>query len=189
MAAAFVPASFARRQNSRLSVLGDDHFDMEELRQRISQETSPQLFAPPPVQHHRPEQVHVILFNPHTKDEGMHTIEYPKGSGNNVILAFEDSNDCHKFAAMLRAQHFFHPQPQQMDLKTLECYCQALGVYVQVVPKGTRLIPPSQNVKHFGHDPTLVSKKEQLGHLFEMTDWELEYEQGVIVEEEYASWE
>jgi len=111
---AFVPPSFGRvtsriHRNQQLNVLGDDHFDMEELKQRISQETSPQLFAVKKEPAVRPEQVHVILFNPHTEEEGMHTIEYPKGSGTNVILAFEDSNDCNVFSEHLKAQQFPDP--------------------------------------------------------------------------------
>lgn len=76
-----------------------------------------------------------------------------------------------------------------MKLKTLEAYCEALGVFVQVVPKGTKLIPPSQNVQHFGHDPTLSQKKKTLGYLFEMSDREVEHDAGAIVEEEFPSWE
>lgn len=76
-----------------------------------------------------------------------------------------------------------------MDLTTLEAYCQVLGVFVQVVPKGTKLIPPSQNVQHFGHDPTLLSQKQTLGYLFEMSDREIEYDQGAILEEEFVAWE
>lgn len=111
-AMAFAPScSFgvARKHcNTRLYVFGDDHFDMDELRHRISQETAPQLFAVE-ARLLRPEQVHVILFNPHSHDEGMHTIEYPKGSGNNVILAFEDVQDCNVFSDNLKAQQFHDP--------------------------------------------------------------------------------
>jgi hypothetical protein len=56
-----------------------------------------------------PEKVHVVLFNPETAQQGAHTIEFPKGSGNNVILAFESSAACHKFAQLLKQQHFFDP--------------------------------------------------------------------------------
>jgi hypothetical protein len=111
---AFVPSSYGgshhrilQTSNTRLSVFGDDHFDMDELKQRISQETVPQLFAC--LTSKRPEQVHVILFNPHTEQEGMHTIEYPRGSGTNVILAFEDSNDCDAFSENLVRQQFHDP--------------------------------------------------------------------------------
>jgi len=41
----------------------------------------------------KPEDVYIILFNPGTEQEGVHTVEYPKGSGNNVILAFESKEN------------------------------------------------------------------------------------------------
>lgn len=213
---AFVPFSADRSSMSTARhVFGDDHFDMEELRQRISQESSPQLLNLN-VKTRPPYQVHVILFNPHSDDEGMHTIEYPKGSGNNVILAFEDQNDCNLFSEHLKAQQFHDPtvrccrivdllfvihsvltlshshilaQPQKLKLKTLQAYCESLGVFVQVVPKGTKLIPPSQNVQHFGHDPNLQAEKRALGYVFEMSSDAVEHDAGVIVEDEFASWE
>lgn len=79
---------------------------MNELQQRISQETVPPLLN---VATRRPEQVHAVFFNPYSDEEGMHTIEYPKGSGNNVILAFEDENDCRAFSQDLQRQHFDNP--------------------------------------------------------------------------------
>jgi hypothetical protein len=109
---AFVPFSSSRttshsNSNTRLGVFGDDSFDMDELRQRISQEGVPPLFAVTTPR--RPEFVHAVFFNPHTDREGMHTIEYPQGSGNNVILAFEDANDCAAFSQDLQRQHFYNP--------------------------------------------------------------------------------
>lgn len=109
---AFVPFSSSRtashsKFNTRLGVFGDDSFDMDELRQRISQEAVPPLFAVTTPR--RPEFVHAVFFNPHTDREGMHTIEYPQGSGNNVILAFEDANDCAAFSQDLQRQHFYNP--------------------------------------------------------------------------------
>lgn len=71
-----------------------------------------------------------------------------------------------------------------MKLTTLEAFCQSLGVFVQVVPKGTKIIPPSQNVPQFGHDPKLRSQKQSLGYLFEMSDGQVEYEEGAIVEQD-----
>jgi hypothetical protein len=76
-----------------------------------------------------------------------------------------------------------------MELETLEAFCQSLGVFVQVVPKGTKIIPPSQNKLRFGHDPSLQKQKQTLGYLFEMSDREVEYELGAIVEEEETCWE
>jgi hypothetical protein len=83
-------------------------FDMEELRSRIYQESCPQLFDAD-FYYPRPETVHIILFNPGTEYQGAHTIEYPKGSGSNVILAFTSFEACHKFGQDLKKHDFFDP--------------------------------------------------------------------------------
>eukprot|EP00985_Skeletonema_marinoi_P029630 scaffold28410_cov80-Skeletonema_marinoi.AAC.1 len=56
-----------------------------------------------------PESVHIILFNPETPNQNIHTLEIPKGSGNNMILAFEDGADCGMFAQNLRELEFVEP--------------------------------------------------------------------------------
>jgi hypothetical protein len=56
-----------------------------------------------------PESVHIILFHPDTPNQNVHTLEIPKGSGNNMILAFEDGGDCGMFARMLRELEFVDP--------------------------------------------------------------------------------
>ena len=56
-----------------------------------------------------PESVHIILFNPETPNQNIHTLEIPKGSGNNMILAFEDGADCGMFAQNLRELEFVDP--------------------------------------------------------------------------------
>lgn len=95
-----------------------DSFDMDELKHRIAAEKSnpfADLFASaaatddnnniPVINKSKEEFVHYISF----AGKGIHSIEYPKGSGNNVVLAFESAKSCQKFADTLRAQHFFDP--------------------------------------------------------------------------------
>jgi Protein of unknown function (DUF3110) len=110
----------ARRQLSfvrtgsvrRFGASEQDSFNMEELRKRIAAETSnayadmfenysTNIIKQRP---HKPESVFIIAFQ-----RGIHSVEYPKGSGNNVVLAFESKEACDKFAKDLRAQHFFDP--------------------------------------------------------------------------------
>lgn len=105
-----------------------DSFDMDELKQRIEAETNPfsDLFLG--LQQQRgmsetrvktpkslPETVFIISFQQNGVLDGVHSIEYPKGSGNNVVLAFESEHACEKFAASLRAQHFFDPKVRVAD--------------------------------------------------------------------------
>jgi len=102
-----------RTLNVRQLASSEDSFDMDELRKRIAAETSnpyADMFESYPThlkQKHepqKPEAVFIISFQ-----QGIHSIEYPKGSGNNVVLAFESKEACGKFAENLRAQHFFDP--------------------------------------------------------------------------------
>lgn len=68
--------------------------------------------------------------------------------------------------------------------------CETLGVFVQVVPEGVEIIPPSQNVKHLGHNPKLRNDKSYLDYLFEMTDSDLEDHIGVLEVTDYGgSWD
>jgi len=117
----------------------------------------------------RPENVHIILFKPNTEEQGIHTIEYPKGSGNNIILAFESKVACDEFAATLKAQQFFDPMPQIFNLDSLEMFCEQLGVLIQVVPKEMVILPPTQNVNTLGHNPNLNDERNKLDYLFEVS--------------------
>ena len=92
--------------------MGIEESDMEVLRKRIEkQETqyaklliaqSKYNLNDDSVEHLQlPESVHIILFLPDTPQQHVHTIEFPKGSGSNILLAFEDEHECHGFAEML----------------------------------------------------------------------------------------
>lgn len=111
---------------SMMSPVGSDQFDLDELHERISgivegtssTEVSEQVaeFIQREAMEKmskkkmpRPKDVHIILFCPDTDYEGVHTIEFPPGSGNNVLLAFECEKECQNFAEILRSQDFFDP--------------------------------------------------------------------------------
>lgn len=189
---AFVPSNFGMRHQVRRYVAGKDYFDMHELQERINKESRPytELFKTTEWEHRaKPAEVNIILFKPDTDEEGVHTIEYPKGSGNNVILAFECMSECGSFAAMLKKQNFYDPSPQPVDLESLESYCDELGVSVQVVPRGMDLVPPTQNVVELGHNADLKNEKSQLNYIFGMSDAELEEVGALEVEEIGGAWE
>ena len=59
-------------------------------------------------------------------------------------------------------------------MENLTTICDTLGVFIQVVPGCVELIPPSQNIKTFGHNPTLSGSKKDLDYLLEMNESELE---------------
>mmetsp|Transcript_27827 Transcript_27827/g.81669 ORF Transcript_27827/g.81669 Transcript_27827/m.81669 type:complete len:260 (-) Transcript_27827:448-1227(-) len=177
-----------------------DHFDMKELKERIDHFANPfhgvfgYVWGRP-----KPNDVYVILFNPGTEKEGVHTVEYPRGSGNNVIMAFESKAECQKFSNVLEDQQFYEPFAQEVNLDFLETYCKSLGVFVQVVPEGMdiRLAkhvpllnafilaqlqsdsllllcllhrPPTETVEILGNDPSLMEQQHFLDHIFYIGD-------------------
>mmetsp|Transcript_25539 Transcript_25539/g.52247 ORF Transcript_25539/g.52247 Transcript_25539/m.52247 type:complete len:237 (-) Transcript_25539:616-1326(-) len=175
------------------SYFGGDDIIMKELKERIAGLNNPYrevfgyVWARP-----KPERVHIILFNPGTNQEGVHTVEFPKGSGNNVILAFESKDECEKFSenlpASLRVQK--EDKPQEMKLEFLEAYCEPLGVHVQVVPKGMDIRPPTENVKSLGHDANLMDQKHVLDYLFDLLDEnEIEEDGAVQFDELVGTWQ
>lgn len=141
----------------------DDDFD------RVSREREAFQFIFHVSEDMKPDSVHIILFNPGTDREGVHTIEFPKDSGNNMILAFESRVECDQFSATLREQQFYDPTPQEMQLLPLEDYCEQIGVKVQVVPKGMKLQPPKENVLNLGMNPNLEEEMKMLDYLFEIS--------------------
>ena len=147
----------------------DDKFDAEELKKFTDREkyaeTETLHLDDLPI----PEEVHIILFNPNTENEGIHTLEYPKGSGNNIVLAFESQTECEKFSDALWGQDFYDPEPQKIPFGALESYCESIGVNVQVVPRGTPITPPEENTDELGLNPNLDSEKEFLDQIYQMS--------------------
>jgi len=92
-----------------------------------------------------PESVHIILFHPGTEKQHVHTIEFPQGSGNNLILAFENGGDCVEFARMLHDLEFVNPSPEETMFEPFAQYCEMSGLSLMVVPKGFDLTPPQMN--------------------------------------------
>lgn len=116
--------------------------------------------------------VHIILFDEGLQTEGVHTIEFPKQSGSNVILAFESFEDSKHFAKKLGSQMNSLPVPRKIAGKNLNSYAACLGMAVQVVPAGMNLKPPDRHyhVRTSGGDPgeqipILMQLKEQKGNL------------------------
>lgn len=90
----------------------DDDFDFQnELSQsekkRIAKAYFEQAFDYNDEDRIRPEEVHIILFNPNNEGrEGVHTINF---SGSDILLAFESELECIQFSLKLKEQNFFEP--------------------------------------------------------------------------------
>jgi Protein of unknown function (DUF3110). len=168
------------KNDSRLTIFssagtdgdGDDDNDISDFLDEQINSNPPQLrdLFPFNVDNDvKPDNVHIILFNPNTDREGVHTLEFPKGSGTNIILAFECEEECQQFSDALRDQKFYNPIPQQVELESLENYCGEIGVDVQVVPKGVTIRPPKENVLNLGLNPNLLEEMNMLDYLFHIS--------------------
>ena len=190
-AAAFVPhasrrPTFSPSFHRARSVLHakkqhKNSFDLNELKKRIAETHSPYLGElDTAMEHVLADEFYIVFVQPDTDQQGVHTIEYPPGSGTNVILAFEDAEAARKFAHLLAMQNFENPQPQCMNVADLDHFCHQLGVFAQLIPQGIDVIPPSQNVKQFGHDRTLRDKQEHLDYLLSMFETDIFEEEGAL---------
>jgi hypothetical protein len=56
-------------------------------------------------------------------------------------------------------------------MDTLHSFCDKMGVHLQIVPDGVRILPPSQNVKLVGrHNRSLREQQNHLEYIFNMMD-------------------
>ena len=181
------------RERVNIEISEDDLAVLSELKGKISKQMNPYKDSNPlfgdiraqtegrfdpgstsDTTYRRPDSVNVILFNPQTPDEGMHTIEFPKKSGNNIVLAFESRSECDRFAAQLAEsgeKPFSDPVTYEMPTDALETYCENLGIFVQIVPAGTPDIrPPTSTSPVLGHNPNLHVERQTLDYLFDMVE-------------------
>jgi hypothetical protein len=107
-ASAFLPRHSTQRSSFALHASKNKNkFDMDELKKRIASSNINLWFQPPGQA--LPDIFYILLVQPGTKHEGVHTIEYPVGSGSNLMLAFEDEEACERFAELLQDQNFVDP--------------------------------------------------------------------------------
>lgn len=84
----------------------------------------------------RPDVVYVIMYNPGTEQEGIHTMEFPRGEETDLLLAFESIENCVNFSNMLRQDPNWQqePIPTPTPLDQVEMACQQMGLPLKVVP-------------------------------------------------------
>ena len=75
----------------------------------------------------------------------------------------------------------------------MESFSDPIGVEIQVVPKGTYLVPPSDAVDTLDHNPYLNQARENLENLFDLSnepDVENMVKRGLEFGDDfYGSWE
>lgn len=105
-------------------------------------------------------RVYVLLFNPGTESEGIHSLQV---NDRNLILMFEAEDDATRYALLLEAQDFHAPSVVEIDAAEIEEFCDASGYACQRVPQG--FVPKSDAERLFLSPP-----ESNVGE----TDWELE---------------
>jgi len=87
-----------------------------------------------------PEVVYTIVYNPGTPAEGIHTMKYPRGSDNDVLLCFEGMADCIVFARTIKEDPALdqEPIPTPTSREMMEQACQGMGLKMEIVPMETK---------------------------------------------------
>ena len=77
--------------------------------------------------------VHVLLYEPGTESEGIHSIEL---KGTTVILMFQDRDDAERYCGLLEAQDFPTPSVEELSRVDIETFCVEAGYDARFVEKG-----------------------------------------------------
>jgi hypothetical protein len=88
--------------------------------------------------------VYVLLFNPGTDNEGIHTVQM---GGRNKILLFASEDDAIRYALMLEAQDFPNPSVESIDSDEIAEFCREANYEWELVEAGMLAIPPDANIE------------------------------------------
>ena len=77
-------------------------------------------------------KVFVLLYNPNTDNEGIHSIEL---KGRTIVLMFEDKDDALRYVGLLDAQDFPVPSVELVDLKEIKDFCNKCDYETRIVEK------------------------------------------------------
>ena len=83
------PRRIGKASRQYLSIQEQEDFLLEQASQNVAST--------------KPDVIFILMYNPGTEQEGVHSTEYPKESGSEVMLGFESIEDCISFANMLKA--------------------------------------------------------------------------------------
>tara|TARA_Y100000589_G_scaffold276303_1_gene270800 strand:+ start:103 stop:477 length:375 start_codon:yes stop_codon:yes gene_type:complete len=97
-------------------------------------------------------KIFVLLYNPNTGNEGIHSIEL---KGRTIVLMFEEKEDAERYVGLLEAQDFPAPSVEMVNLEEIKDFCnncdyEARIVTKDFVPKTLEdrllLTPPQKNL-------------------------------------------
>ncbi len=77
--------------------------------------------------------VNVLLYEPGTESEGIHSLEL---KGSTVILMFQDRDDAERYCGLLEAQDFPTPTVEELSRVDIETFCVEAGYEARFVEKG-----------------------------------------------------
>tara|TARA_Y100000589_G_scaffold287545_1_gene288390 strand:- start:89 stop:463 length:375 start_codon:yes stop_codon:yes gene_type:complete len=95
----------------------------------------------------------VLLYNPNTENEGIHSIEL---KGRTIVLMFEEKDDADRYVGLLEAQDFPAPTVEMVCLEEIKDFCNRCDYETRIVTKDfvpktieDRLLisPPQKNLE------------------------------------------
>ena len=98
-------------------------------------------------------KIFVLLYNPNTDNEGIHSIEL---KGRTIVLMFEVREDAERYVGLLEAQDFPVPSVEVFNLDEIKDFCNRCDYETRMVTKDfvpktleDRLLlsPPQKNLE------------------------------------------
>ena len=97
-------------------------------------------------------KIFVLLYNPNSNNEGIHSIEI---KGRTIVLMFEEKEDAERYVGLLEAQDFPTPSIESVNLDEIKEFCNRCDYETRIVTKNfvpktledrLLLTPPEKNL-------------------------------------------
>ena len=98
-------------------------------------------------------KIFVLLYNPNTDNEGIHSIEL---KGRTIVLMFEEKDDAARYVGLLEAQDFPTPSVEMVNIDEIRDFCKKCDYETRIVTKNfvpktledrLLLTPPEKNLE------------------------------------------
>ena len=98
-------------------------------------------------------KIFVLLYNPNSNNEGIHSIEL---KGRTIVLMFEEKEDAERYVGLLEAQDFPVPSVELVNLEEIKDFCTKCDYETRLVTKDfvpktledrLLLTPPQKNLE------------------------------------------
>ena len=97
--------------------------------------------------------IYVLLYNPNSDNEGIHSIEL---KGKTIVLMFEEKDDAERYVGLLEAQDFPVPSIEMVNSEEIKDFCNKCDYEMRLVTKNfvpktiedrLLLTPPQKNLE------------------------------------------